>query len=245
MYVHVCMYVHVTALPPTSTSQKGKGWAVDIQDQLLDTNSVPAAMQLLSDNYPEKFLLKGTMIEQNLLKMHEFTNKTSVRYDLQAFDMKELDLTGDQVFLITGPSGCGKTGFAKAHFKNPLVISTWEDLKAFKQGFHDGLVFDDMTFQHLTPEQTIHLCDKEEARGFGKESGCRFTNATIPAGTQRIFTSNRDSLWSVFTQPQLVQHMEALQRRITHVKITKDIRRRAEDEGPVKKKQKKLSDYFK
>ena len=69
-------------------------------------------------------------------------------------------------------------------------------------------------------------------------------NATIPAGTQRIFTSNRDSLWRVFTQPQLVQHLEALQRRIMHVKITKDIRRRAEDEGPVKKKQKKLGDYF-
>ena len=70
-------------------------------------------------------------------------------------------------------------------------------------------------------------------------------NATIPAGTQRIFTtsSNRDSLWRVFTQPQLVQHLEALQRRIMHVKITKDIRRRAE--GPVKKKQKTLSDYFK
>ena len=64
-------------------------------------------------------------------------------------------------------------------------------------------------------------------------------NATIPAGTQRIFTSNRDSVWNVFTQPQLVPHMEALQRRITHVKITKDIRRRAE--GPVKKKAEKSS----
>ena len=41
---------------------------MDIQEKLLDTNSVPAAMQMLSDNYPEKFLLKGAVIEQNLVK---------------------------------------------------------------------------------------------------------------------------------------------------------------------------------
>lgn len=87
--------------------------------------------------------------------------------------------------ILWGPSGVGKTQFAISHFKNPLIVSHADDLKRFDNTY-DGIVFDDMDFKHWPRTSQIHLVDKDLTRSIN----CRFTNATIPANTRKIFTTN-------------------------------------------------------
>ena len=101
-----------------------------------------------------------------------------------------LDLESDKFLnracVLTGPAGCGKTSFAKAHFKHPLVCLHLDDLKSIRAGYHDGVVFDDMSFTHLPATSIIHLLDVENTRSIH----CRNTNARLPAGMPRMFTIN-------------------------------------------------------
>ena len=108
---------HVTLDLPTSgaATTKPAAWAEDLKL----CESVPTAMKLLLDKYPEKFMRSASTIKQNLIEMFAMTTKTEVKYGLGSYDHECLDL--EKAVLLTGPSGCGKTGFAKAHFKNPLV----------------------------------------------------------------------------------------------------------------------------
>lgn len=91
-----------------------------------------------------------------------------------------------RVFFIHGPSDTGKTQWALAHFKNPLVCRDTDDLKDFVPGFHDGIVFDDMSFSHWPRTSVIHLLDWD----LDSSIRCRNTNAFIPKHTKKIFTSN-------------------------------------------------------
>lgn len=109
---------------------------------------------------------------------------TEVKYKPEDFTVDLLDLTLPVV--IWGRSGLGKTEFAKAHFKNPLIVSHVDDLKKFDKERHDGLIFDDMTFSHWPYNSVIHLLDMNN----GRSIHCRNTNGYIPAGTKRIFTIN-------------------------------------------------------
>ena len=86
-----------------------------------------------------------------------------------------------------GPTQTGKTQWALHVFQNPLLVSHMDDLKKFDKERHDGIVFDDMSFHHLPREAIIHLVDFENDRSIH----ARFTCAQIPAGTRKIFTSNK------------------------------------------------------
>jgi hypothetical protein len=95
---------------------------------------------------------------------------------------------------LQGPSGIGKTTWAKFHAPKPaLLVSDIDDLKYFRQGFHQSIIFDDMHFsgnadgKGAWPRTSqIHLVDMYETRSIR----CRHRNAVIPAGTWRIFTCN-------------------------------------------------------
>lgn len=87
--------------------------------------------------------------------------------------------------ILWGPARIGKTQFALAHFTNPCFVSHLDDLKKLDNS-HDGIVFDDMDFNHLPRNSQIHLVDREQPRSIH----CRFVNAVIPAGIRKIFTCN-------------------------------------------------------
>lgn len=106
------------------------------------------------------------------------------KHKLTDFNVDALDIT--KPTLLWGVSGAGKTEFALAHFNKPLFISNIDDLNKFQEGYHDGLVFDDIDFSHFPPTAIIHLCDINHTRTIK----CRYQNAVIPQGTPRIFTSN-------------------------------------------------------
>lgn len=88
---------------------------------------------------------------------------------------------------LWGPSGYGKTEWATAQFNNPLFCSHIDNLKQFKPGQHDGIIFDDMSFAHIPRETAIAICDWDKPR----QIHCRTSCAFIPPETKKIFLSNK------------------------------------------------------
>lgn len=80
----------------------------------------------------------------------------------------------------------GKTRWALDQFEFPLLVRHTEDLKLFKPGQHDGLVFDDFCLNSWSAQAVIHLLDWELPSTINVKHG----SVTIPAQTRKIFTSN-------------------------------------------------------
>lgn len=93
---------------------------------------------------------------------------------------------GPQVLYFIGPPKIGKTKFALAHFKSALLVKHIDTLKDFDETIHDGIVFDDMRFNHWPASGIIALLDSEEV----SEINCRYCCAILPPFTKKIFTSN-------------------------------------------------------
>lgn len=88
---------------------------------------------------------------------------------------------------IQGPTGIGKTSWAKLQAPKPaLWVTHMDNLKSFDPAVHKSIIFDDMSFLHVPREAQIHLVDLDDTRSIH----IRYGVATIPKGTQRIFTSN-------------------------------------------------------
>jgi len=107
-----------------------------------------------------------------------------VKFNIEQFEWPKLELSKSTI--IWGEAGIGKTEFALSHFKSPLMVSHLDTLKEFDEEEHDGIVFDDMSFIHLPRESQIHLVDNDKTRAIH----LRYINATIPAHTKKIFTTN-------------------------------------------------------
>lgn len=121
-------------------------------------------------------------------KIHDAGNSVGEQYPLDSFNTDPLDIGWGRSYICYGDSGVGKTCFAKAHFQRPLFVTHLDTLRNFQPGYHDGIVFDDMSFTHLPRETQIHLVDQAQER----QIHCRYETAIIPAGTPRIFTTNID-----------------------------------------------------
>lgn len=112
--------------------------------------------------------------------------KTECLYELGQFTREPVGDVAIRPTVLWGPSGYGKTEFALAHFENPHLIRHLDDIKSFRPGTHDALVFDDMSFTHLHKEAQIHILDWNHPSTIH----ARYANAVIPARTPRVFTTN-------------------------------------------------------
>lgn len=110
------------------------------------------------------------------------------KYKLTDYNHEPVDLS--IAWLFVGKSGMGKTHFALAHFKNPLLVTHLDQLGHLTSD-HDGIVIDDLDFRHCPFPQIVNLLDMETDR----HVHIRYQTALIPAGTKRIFTSNRDDIF--------------------------------------------------
>lgn len=89
--------------------------------------------------------------------------------------------------VIIGPSGMGKTSWAKRVCKKPaLWVRHLDVLNSFRDGYHQCIIFDDMSFAHMPAQAQIHLVDQQDET----HVHCRYKHAVIPKNTQRIFTCN-------------------------------------------------------
>lgn len=122
-----------------------------------------------------------------------------------------------KAWLIWGRTGTGKTNFALAHFKNPLLVSHFDDLKNLSKE-HDGIVFDDMDFRHLPFSTVKYLLDAD----FDRPIHARYWNAIIPAGMPRIFTHQSEN---VLVPKELDEgQWDALNRLYVKIHIEDDLR---------------------
>lgn len=112
---------------------------------------------------------------------------------------------------IYGESGTGKTQWALHCFRNPLLVSEYDDLQHFIGGnnakSHDGIVFDDMQFTGKDNSWLINLLTWEETVSIS----VRYKTVRIPKGTRKIFTSN-NPIYKTFPQLAQVEHPELWQR---------------------------------
>jgi len=133
--------------------------------------------------------------------------RVKITYSLDTFILPPLDLT--LPVILWGPPGIGKTSFAKAHFKNPLMVSHMDDLLSLSD--HDGIIFDDMSFRHMPRSAQIHITDTDEDRSIH----CRYRCAEIPMGTKKIFCTNEEGGYC------LDLNDAAIMRRVVVVNVNK------------------------
>jgi len=98
------------------------------------------------------------------------------------------ELPENSCAVVIGPTGCGKTSWAKRVAPKPaLWVRQTDVLRLFRPDYHKSIIFDDMDFSQTWPVTSqIHLTDWYESSPIR----CRYSNASIPAGTVKIFTCN-------------------------------------------------------
>ncbi len=145
------------------------------------------------------------------------TDDCDHKFSLDDFEMDELD-DFSKSYVLYGEPGIGKTCFALAHFTNPLFVTHMDDLLNFDKNVYDGIVFDDMSFQHMPRTAQIHLVDVDHRRSIH----CRYARAILPASTRKIFTTN-EAYGAIFLEDS------AINRRLHRVEFTKAWIERVED----------------
>jgi len=149
-----------------------------------------------------------------LAMMTDLQEAEEPKFQMVDFDVPSLgDLS--KPWLVWGTTNTGKTQYALAHFDKPLLVRHMDTLLQFEKGYHDGIVFDDMSFKHMPLEAVIHLLDMEE----DTQVHCRYRVAVIPRGTPRIFThNNRDIFYErPFGGEKTNQHLAIDRRFDTYV----------------------------
>ena len=156
--------------------------------------TVRGGMTALNQRYPEVFYLHAQRVEYGLeMRIGKSCPSQFSLSDFTEPRIPEATLMTKAV-IIQGASHVGKTQFALAHFKYPLLVSELDDLKSISLQT-DGIVFDQMRFVHpedrrkvnMTADELIRLIDVEMTRSIH----ARYSNASIPRGMPRIFTTNR------------------------------------------------------
>lgn len=97
----------------------------------------------------------------------------------------------ERTVILWGPSGVGKTCYARALLPRALFVTHMDDLTKYDEGVHDGIIFDDISIQHLPREAQIQILDFEQPRSIH----VRYTTAYIPPETKKIFTTNNQGGW--------------------------------------------------
>lgn len=112
-----------------------------------------------------------------------YESEATIRPDLDGYT---IDATDRRSHVIIGPSGIGKTTWAKRECEKPALFVTHAD-GLRKLGLqHKSIIFDDMSFKHTPREAQIQLADRDDPR----QIHVRYGVVDVPAGIQKIFTSN-------------------------------------------------------
>ena len=123
----------------------------------------------------------------------------------------------------------GKTEYALAHFEKPLLVRRRDDLK--RASYHDGIIFDDMTFDDWTPEDAICLLSQDKPRSLP----ARFHDAFIEADIPLVFTTNKKPS-KLFPRAACLRQRQAIKRRYTAIKVTRPLQRLGRPLTPIEKR---------
>ncbi len=96
-----------------------------------------------------------------------------------------VELNSNFSFILWGAAGLGKTEYAKYLLPKALFVSHLDDLGLLNDDC-EGIIFDDMSFNHLPRTSQIHLVDMDNDRSIH----IRYKVALIPAHTIKVFLTN-------------------------------------------------------
>lgn len=156
-------------------------------------NDIEAVAQLVAEGktareiakaYPAQWIKFSRGIEdlrKVLSSEHQVTEFTEFRW--------EINVTKTHVF--QGLPGIGKTEYAKYLLPKALFVTHMDDLLLYDPDEYNGIIFDDMSFEHLPREAQIHIADFDNPRSIH----IRYRVARIPAKTIKIFTTNKQRIF--------------------------------------------------
>ncbi len=143
-------------------------------------------------------------------KLSPNVGKTLSIHPIESFSWNPT-INWEKTQIFWGVPGVGKTCFALALIPTALMVSHMDDLLNYDEQIHGGIVFDDMSLSHHPRTSQIHLVDQD----FPRSIHCRYSTATIPAQTKKIFTTNE-------TEGQCLDINDgAIRRRVSIIKLTK------------------------
>lgn len=149
-----------------------------------------ATMQELWENHTEGMIKHANGVSLAFKRLRKV--EKPVPYELASFPWTiHVDLEWNRSIILWGDSGIGKTCYANAILPKALVVSHIDDLRTFDSGVHEGIIFDDMSFNHLPRQAQIHLLDVD----FDRSIHCRYDTALIPRNTKKIFTCNHNDIF--------------------------------------------------
>lgn len=152
-----------TRLYETNVYKKGE--FKQVSDDLIEALHHAETLQGYEEamKYICNFNIKYYIANQAKLSIYYrsiFTTDGNMTYTLKDFNRNPIDedLMKENTIILHGETGYGKTSFALAHFKNPAVIKSKNDLIKIGPDV-DGIIFDDMDFVNLSVSNVKVLCD--------------------------------------------------------------------------------------
>ena len=151
------------------------------------------------------------------------------------FDIHRFHLTADMIkwlavehkgktLVLEGPGGLGKTQLAHALLHRLcgayFVCDNFDMTNKCHWTGREGILFDDVDMRDRTIDECKGMLDLELNRGVR----CRYADGILPTGTPRVFCTNHTI--TDFFPPQYVlpAHKWAIDRRLTWLKVVKDLR---------------------
>jgi len=156
--------------------------------ELSKKRKISEAIELLQDKQARTMVLYYDRIVSNLNSiagMEDDLPRKSFSVFLTNYFLEIWDKT--RTLILTGKSGFGKTCFMITLYNHPLLVSHLDNLKRYNSKFHDGIIYDDMSFLHIPRECQIHVVDFEMPRSIN----VKHTVVHIPPLTTKCITTNR------------------------------------------------------
>lgn len=145
------------------------------------------SMAWMLEHHPKHYCSQMKQLSQlfNSLK----PKKDRIKYTMDQFTappIPEKDLK-ERTIVLVGRSSLGKTSYAKAHFKNPVVVKNKTDYSKITDD-NDGIVFDDIEMYNWAPMTVRTVVDLEE----GGTHDVKYGSIYIPEGMPRFVIINRE-----------------------------------------------------
>lgn len=156
--------------------------------ELARTGSVAEAIEALAatPDGAKQLCLHGPTLRANLRKLtprKEFARHALSEYSFPSH-LWQQDKT---VLLLYGATAVGKTSLAKALLPLAMKTKQMDMLRDYQADTVTGFILDEFSAFHLHREAQLSLVDVDD----DTEIHCRYTDAIIPRGTPRIFTTNK------------------------------------------------------
>lgn len=157
-------------------------------DDVVEMIQAGDTLQQLWQKKSKTMILHHKGISIAFKKLSPHLKKEVFTHPIESFSF-QIVMDWSKTQILWGASGVGKTSYAVATLPKALIVSHMDDLLNFDEQIHEGIIFDDMSFNHLPRTSQIHLVDQD----FQRSIHCRYMTATIPAHTKKILTTNDNS----------------------------------------------------